>query len=68
MGCGSWFSGLSRRARSDPSDGWRAFLRSAVELVLTASTETKIVLVITAVFSLVSWFIIVLKWWQFREL
>jgi len=42
--------------------------RSAVELVLTASTETKIVLVITAIFSLVSWFIIVLKWWQFRRL
>ena len=42
--------------------------RSAVELVLTASLETKIVLVITAVFSLVSWFIIVLKWWQFRKL
>ena len=42
--------------------------RSAVELVLTASTETKVVLVITAVFSLVSWFIIMLKWWQFRRL
>ena len=41
---------------------------SAVELVLTASTETKVVLVITAVFSLVSWFIIVFKWWQFRKL
>ena len=42
--------------------------RGAVELVLTASTETKIVLGITALFSLVSWFIIVLKWWQFRKL
>ena len=42
--------------------------RSAVELVLTASLETKIVLVITAIFSLVSWFIIMLKWWQFRRL
>src|SRR3954464_1442171 len=41
---------------------------SAIELVLTASTETKIVLLITAVFSLVSWFIIVFKWWQFRKL
>ena len=39
-----------------------------IELVLTASLETKIVLVITAVFSLVSWFIIILKWWQFRRL
>ena len=35
--------------------------RSAVELVLTASLETKIVLAITALFSLVSWFIIVLQ-------
>ena len=42
--------------------------RSAVELVLTASPETKVVLVITAIFSLVSWFIIVFKWWQFRRL
>src|SRR6476619_8041774 len=42
--------------------------RSAVELVLTSSTETKVVLIITAVFSLVSWFIIILKWWQFRRL
>ena len=36
--------------------------------MLTASLETKIVLVITAIFSLVSWFIIILKWWQFRKL
>jgi biopolymer transport protein TolQ len=42
--------------------------RSAVELVLTASTETKVVLIVTTVFSLVSWFIIILKWWQFRKL
>ena len=42
--------------------------RTPIELVLSASLETKIVLIITAVFSLVSWFIIVLKWWQFRRL
>jgi biopolymer transport protein TolQ len=36
--------------------------------VLSASPETKVVLVITGVFSLVSWFIIILKWWQFRRL
>jgi len=42
--------------------------RTPMELVLTASLETKIVLLITVVFSLVSWFIIILKWWQFRLL
>lgn len=39
-----------------------------LELVLTASPETKVVLAITALFSVVSWFIIILKWWQFRRL
>ena len=39
--------------------------QSPLELVLSASPETKVVLVITAIFSLVSWFIIILKWWQF---
>ena len=42
--------------------------RTPLELVLTASLETKIVLIITMIFSLVSWFIIILKWWQFRRL
>jgi biopolymer transport protein TolQ len=42
--------------------------RSSLELVLIASPETKVVVAITAVFSLVSWFIIVAKWWQFRRL
>ena len=36
---------------------------SAWELVLTSSTETKVVLVVIGVFSVVSWFIIALKWW-----
>jgi len=38
------------------------------QLVLTSSMETKSVLAVTALFSLASWFIIVLKTWQFRRL
>jgi biopolymer transport protein TolQ len=38
------------------------------QLVLTSSLETKTVLSVTALFSLASWFIIVLKSWQFRRL
>jgi biopolymer transport protein TolQ len=41
---------------------------SSLELVLSASPETKFVLLVTAIFSLVSWFIIFFKWWQFRKL
>lgn len=37
------------------------------ELIRISSFETKIVLVIIVVFSLASWFIIILKWWQFRR-
>jgi biopolymer transport protein TolQ len=48
--------------------GGGAVPQSPLELVLEASPETKVVLVITAIFSLVSWFIIILKWWQFRKL
>ncbi len=40
---------------------------SAWQLVLVSSLETKVVLGITVVFSLASWFIIGLKWWQFRR-
>jgi biopolymer transport protein ExbB/TolQ len=43
-------------------------LSSAWDLVLTSSVETKVVLAITAAFSLISWFIIGLKWWQFHRL
>jgi biopolymer transport protein TolQ len=39
-----------------------------LELILTASPETKIVLAITVVFSLASWFLIGLKGFQFRRL
>jgi biopolymer transport protein TolQ len=42
-----------------PSSSW--------DLVLHSSPETKIVLIITAAFSLISWFIIAAKWWQFRR-
>jgi biopolymer transport protein TolQ len=42
-----------------PSSSW--------DLVLHSSPETKVVLAITVAFSLVSWFVIVLKWWQFRR-
>lgn len=42
-----------------PNDAW--------ELVTTSSTATKIVLLVLAVFSLISWFLIVLKWVQFRR-
>src|ERR671911_342946 len=45
-----------------------AIPQSSLELILSASPETKIVLLITGIFSLVSWFIIILKWWQFRKL
>lgn len=38
------------------------------DLVVTSSIETKAVLVVTALFSLASWFIIALKTWQFRRL
>jgi biopolymer transport protein TolQ len=45
-----------------------AIPQSSLELILASSPETKIVLVVTSLFSLVSWFIIILKWWQFRKL
>lgn len=38
------------------------------DLVLTSSVETKTVLVVTALFSLASWFLIGVKGWQFRRL
>ncbi len=41
---------------------------SSLELIRMSSPETIVVLIITGVFSLVSWFIIGYKWWQFRRL
>ena len=37
------------------------------ELVTSSSPVIKLILGVLAVFSLVSWFFIVLKWWQFRR-
>ena len=42
--------------------------RSALELLKMSSGETQVVLAITALFSIASWFIIGLKWWQFRRI
>jgi len=42
--------------------------RSALELLSQSSTETLVVLAVTVLFSVVSWFIIGLKWWQFRRI
>lgn len=42
-----------------PNDVW--------ELIMISSTATKAVLVVLGVFSLVSWFLILLKWLQFRR-
>ncbi len=41
---------------------------SAFELLQHMSTETLVVLTITGLFSIASWFIIGLKWWQFRRI
>jgi len=38
------------------------------ELIRAASVETKVVLVVLAVFSLVSWYLIITRAWQFRKL
>lgn len=43
-------------------------LSSTWDLVLLSSPETKVVLGITLVFSVLSWFVIILKWWQFRRI
>jgi len=46
----------------------RAVPTTPWELVLTSSRETKVVLVVLVVFSIVSWYLIFLKMWQFRRL
>ena len=46
----------------------RAIPTSPWELVLTSSRETKFVLAILVLFSIASWYFIVLKWWQFRRM
>lgn len=42
-----------------PSSSW--------ELVQRSSPETKFVLIVIGIFSLLCWFVIGLKWWQFRR-
>ena len=51
---------LLQVGRAVPTTPW--------ELVLTSSRETQFVLLVLAVFSVVSWYFIVLKWWQFRRM
>src|SRR5207302_6300236 len=51
---------LFQVGRAVPTTPW--------ELVLTSSRETKFVLAILVVFSIVSWYLIFLKWWQFRRM
>jgi biopolymer transport protein TolQ len=46
----------------------QAIPTSPWELVLSSSRETQLVLVVLVVFSVVSWYLIVLKWWQFRHM
>jgi biopolymer transport protein TolQ len=45
-----------------------AIPRSSLELLKMSSGETQVVLAITVLFSIISWFIIGLKWWQFRRI
>jgi biopolymer transport protein TolQ len=51
---------LLQTGRAVPTSPW--------ELVLASSRETQFVLAVLAVFSVVSWYLIVLKWWQFRRM
>ncbi len=41
---------------------------STFDLVVHASAETKVVLIAIGLMSLASWFVIGLKWWQFRRI
>ena len=38
-----------------------------MNLVLTASGETMVVLLVCAIFSVISWYVIGAKWWEFRR-
>lgn len=46
----------------------RAVPATTWELIAVSSTETKIVLVVLAVFSLVSWYLIITRAWQFHRI
>jgi biopolymer transport protein TolQ len=41
---------------------------TVLELIQVSSMETKVVLVVIALFSLACWFVIGVKWWQYRRL
>ncbi|HEX5633534.1 MAG TPA: MotA/TolQ/ExbB proton channel family protein [Gemmatimonadales bacterium] len=45
-----------------------AIPRTPLELLLYSSTDTQVILALTALLSLAGWFVIILKWWQFRQL
>ena len=51
---------LLQVGRAVPTTPW--------DLVLTSSRETKVVLAVLVIFSVVSWYLIFLKVWQFRRL
>src|SRR5436853_193128 len=51
---------LFQVGRAVPTTPW--------ELVLTSSRSTKFALAILVVFSVVSWYLIFLKWWQFHSM
>ncbi|MGH7672108.1 MAG: MotA/TolQ/ExbB proton channel family protein [Gemmatimonadales bacterium] len=51
---------LLQVGRAVPTTPW--------EMVRTSSPETQFVLVVLAAFSVVTWYLIVLKWWQFRRM
>lgn len=46
----------------------RAVPTTPWELITTGNLATKIILIVLTVFSVLSWFLIVLKWWQFRRI
>ena len=46
----------------------RALPSSPWDLVLASSRETQFVLAVLVVFSVISWYLIILKWWQFRHM
>lgn len=39
-----------------------------LDIILGAKVETQVVLVVCAIFSIISWYIIATKWWEFRRL
>src|SRR5689334_11698694 len=50
---------MTQLGRALPSTPW--------DLIRISTPATKVVLVVLGVFSAISWFLIVLKWWQFRR-